>query len=144
MLFRFTLIIVPIGLITIGVGLYDYSRQVLLFPSVVVAFGCVAAVAAAAREWHPDGGNLDPSGIDTLRQDIRHLFAAVLAIPAGLIFGLVLGAALYLTVVLRARGENWRLSIITGAGVSLAIHTLFATFLAVPLPSGILGDMLPW
>jgi putative tricarboxylic transport membrane protein len=115
-----------------------------LFPSVIAAGFALCAVALILRHARTGSGArwIDPGPLVT---EPRARLDAVLvlgAVGAYLLvaerLGFIPTAAAILVVLVRRFGASWPLTLATAALGPLAIHLLFAEWLRVPLPLGVL------
>jgi putative tricarboxylic transport membrane protein len=115
-----------------------------LFPGVIAAGFALCGVALILRHWRrrPGGPWLDPGPLlaePRARLDALLLFGAIgFYLAAAERLGFMPTAALILLVLVRRFGASWWLAIATAALGPLAIHLLFAEWLRVPLPLGLM------
>lgn len=84
------------------------------------------------RTWLPPGPGL--------RQTLIVLTATVGAITLFHLFGMLISLGLFLVVLLRLIGRHsWRMVAGVAVGTPIVLHLLFERWLAVQLPTGILG-----
>lgn len=115
-----------------------------LFPSVIAAGFAVCGLVLIAREvragksvrWIEPGPLLTSA---SARLDALLLVGAILFyLLAAERLGFIPAAALILLVLVRRFGASWMLAVATAIAGPLAVHLLFAEWLRVPLPLGLL------
>lgn len=124
----------------LGLTCWAYDRQVIMFPLIVGVPTVLLCLYLATRsKTVARGKSPAPADNGSMREDFAHFLWLVAVVPVMAVFGLSMGAVVYLFVFLKLRGENWFLSLGLAAGLMFFVYVIFVLTLKVSLPPGLLG-----
>lgn len=127
-----------------------YTPSARLFPLVVgtataalLGLEIAATVTGRGRLRGPFAGVFDQLGAgsdrtpDRYRREVRTLAWLVGLVGVVYLVGHLLGAFVYVTAFIRARGGSWRRALAVGAGTTAGLYVLFELLLTTPLYEGL-------
>lgn len=125
----------------LGLTCWAYDRQVIVFPLIVGIPTVLLCLYLATRATTVARGMpRAPADNGRMRGDFANFLWLVAVLPVMAVFGLSMGAVVYLIVFLKLRGENWFLSLGLAAGFMFFVYVIFVLTLKVSLPPGLLGQ----
>ena len=113
---------------------------ILSIPMAVCALICVVGIFKGRKGGEDGGKTVAPSSLFKPLVLLGGMVAFVLFLP---FIGCQIGIFIYLLAVLTVfNAASWRLKIAVGLGAAAMTHVIFAVWLRLPLPSGVLSGLL--
>jgi putative tricarboxylic transport membrane protein len=139
------LAVLGVGSLVLAVGLPQGTEHggpgtrflPLLLGGIVVALGVAVALRPGGPGGEPAAERMAPDGRRRALWTLGAIVAYVLALER---LGFLLATAPFLAILLGAYGERrWTVALAVAVAATGATYALFAAWLGVPLPAGLLG-----
>ena len=136
------IIILFIGVFLLsGLLVFDYGRQVIMFPLLVGVPTCLCCMLLIVFQGTGPAKSAFTKGdeIGNLTKDFRSFLWIIAILPILGIVGPTWGIFIYIVGFLKLQGENWYVAVALGIGGVLFISGIFLQLLKFSLPAGLLG-----